>query len=83
LRVHRPTHVAVRGARNRAFIDRALVPGDTYRVPNLVGLRLTATDAGAVEVILDGSSVGFVGQDGSAASALSLNPQNIVDRQQG
>jgi cytoskeleton protein RodZ len=82
LRVHRPTHVAVQGARNRTFIDRPLAPGDTYRVPNMVGLRLTAPDAGAVELILDGVSLGFVGKDGATARGLSLNPQNIVDRQQ-
>ncbi len=82
LRVHRPTHVAVQGARNRTFIDRVLWPGDTYRVPNIVGLRLSSPDAGAVEVILDGSSMGFVGKDGATARGLSLNPQNIVDRQE-
>jgi len=82
LRVHRPTHVAVQGARNRTFIDRPLAAGDTYRVPNMVGLRLSAPDAGAVEVILDGSSVGFAGEDGLSARGLSLNPQNIIDRRQ-
>jgi len=82
LRVHRPTYVAVQGPRNRVFIDRALFPGDTYRVPNVVGLSLTAQDGGAVEVILDGSSAGFAGDDGVRARALSLNPQAIVDRRQ-
>ena len=82
LRVHRPTHVAVQGARNRTFIDRVLWPGDTYRVPNMVGLRLSSPDAGAVELILDGSSMGFAGKDGATARGLSLNPQTVVDRQQ-
>ena len=82
LRVHRPTYVAVQGTRNRIFLDRALFPGDTYRVPNVVGLRFSAQDAGAVEVILDGSSIGFAGDDGAQARALSLNPQAIVDRRQ-
>jgi cytoskeleton protein RodZ len=82
LRVHRTTHVAVQGTRNRTFIDRVLWPGDTYRVPNMVGLRLSSPDAGAVEVILDGSPMGFAGKDGATARGLSLNPQNIVDRQQ-
>jgi cytoskeleton protein RodZ len=82
LRAHRPTYVAVKGARNRTFLDRVLWPGDTYRVPNMVGLRFSSPDAGAVELILDGSSMGFVGKDGAPARALSLNPQNVVDRQQ-
>lgn len=82
LRVHRATQVAVQGTRNRTFIDRPLAAGDTYRVPNIVGLRLSAPDAGAVEVILDGKSVGFAGEDGLSARSLSLNPQNIIDRRQ-
>jgi len=80
LRVHRPTHVVVQGTRNRTFIDRALAAGDTYRVPNMVGLRLSAPDAGALEVILDGRSVGFAGEDGVSSRGLSITPQNIIDR---
>ena len=80
LRVHRPTLVAVRGERNRDFLERPLSPGDTYRVPNVGGLTLTAEDAGAVEIILDGTSVGFAGPHGAAASELSLHPQSIINR---
>ena len=82
LRMHRPTHVVVQGTRDQIFLDRSLSPGDSYRVPNMVGLRLSTPDAGAIEIILDGSFVGFAGEDGVAARGLSLNPQNIVDRQQ-
>jgi cytoskeleton protein RodZ len=80
LRVHRPTIVAIRDGRNRIFIDRNLAPGDSYRVPNLVGLWLTAIDASAVEIILDGASVGFAGTQGASVRDLSLNPQSIADR---
>jgi cytoskeleton protein RodZ len=80
LRVHRPTIVAIRDARNRIFIDRKLAPGDTYRVPNLAGLWLTAIDAGAVEIVLDGASIGFIGAQGAAVRDLSLNPQSIANR---
>ena len=80
LRVHRPTLVAVHGARNREFLDRMLAPGDTYRVPNVGALTLSADDAGAVEIILDGVSVGFAGAQGARASALSLAPQSIINR---
>ena len=55
MRVHRPTIVAIRDGSNRIFIDRNLAPGDTYRVPNRVGLWLTVIDAGAVEIVLDGT----------------------------
>jgi cytoskeleton protein RodZ len=78
--VHSPTIVAIRDARNRIFIDRKLAPGDTYRVPNLVGLWLTVIDASAVEIVLDGTSVGFAGAQRAAVRDLSLNPQSIAAR---
>lgn len=81
LRVHRPTIVIVRGARNQVFIDRTLARGDTYRVPNRPGLRLTVDDAGAVEIMLDGASVGFVGEPGVAVRGLTLSPPSIAERQ--
>jgi len=80
LRVHRATFVAVMGIRNHQYIDRVLRPGDTYRVPNMRGLKLNARDAGAVEVILDGNTVGFAGNDGVALKGMSLQPQSIVSR---
>jgi cytoskeleton protein RodZ len=81
LRVHSPTIVAVRDGRNRVFIDRELSPGDTYRVPDRAGLWLTAVDASAVEILLDGSSVGFAGAQGAAVKDLSLNPQRFGARE--
>jgi cytoskeleton protein RodZ len=79
LRVHREAHVTVRGADSRMFINRTLQPGDTYLVPNLGGLRLSAPDAGAVELLLDGSSVGFAGQNG-VANDLPLSVQAVLER---
>ena len=83
LRVHSPTIVAIRDGRNRIFIDRKLAPGDTYRVPNRAGLWLTAIDANAVEIVLDGTSVGFAGSQDGAVRDLSLNPQSIAARFRG
>ena len=80
MRVHRRTRVAVLGARNRDLIDRILVPGEIYLVPNVRGLSLTASDAGAVELVLDGVSVGFAGKDGVRASGISLNLQSVLER---
>jgi len=81
LRIHREGRVDVIGPNNRVLLGRILMPGDTFRVPNLVGLTLSAADAGAVEVIVDGGSMGYAGQDGVAARNLMLNAQDIVDRQ--
>ena len=80
LRVHRPSQVTVAGTGNRLFINRMLQPGDTYLVPNVTGVRLSVPDSGAVELLLDGNSVGFAGQNGVAASDLPLTPQELSTR---
>ena len=83
LRVYKPTRLLVEGADNTVFINRTLRPGDVYRAPNLVGLTLTTPDGGAIEIILDGSSMGFAGKRGVTAEGLSLDPQSIVDHHSG
>jgi cytoskeleton protein RodZ len=80
LRLRRSTRVAVQGTPNRILIDRTFDAGDTYRVPNMVGLKLSAVDAGAVELILDDTTVGFAGKDGAATKGLSLDPTKIAQR---
>ena len=80
LRVHRPTIVAIRDSRNRVFIDRRLAPGDTYRVPNRADLWLTAIDASAVEIVLDGATAGFAGAERAEVWDLSLDPRDIANR---
>lgn len=80
LHVRGLTRILVEGADGKVFINRILHPGDTYRVPNLVGLSLTTPDGGAVALELDGREVGAAGRSGEMMEALSLDPQAIVDR---
>jgi hypothetical protein len=71
LRFHRPTRVAVH-ARQRLLFSRAVQPGDTYRAPSLAELAVTTEDAGAVEVLFNGASAGFVGENGTPVEKASL-----------
>jgi cytoskeleton protein RodZ len=80
LLAHKPARVTVLGPDRKLFLDRNLQAGDSYLVPNAVGLTLSTSDAGAVEMILDGSPIGYAGKDGDTAQGLSLNPQDIVER---
>jgi cytoskeleton protein RodZ len=80
LRLHRPAKILVQGADSTVFINRTLVAGDLYLAPNMVGLTLSTPDSGAIEVILDGASLGMLGQRGAIVVGLSLNPQDLVDR---
>ena len=73
LRVHRPTRVTVHARGTRLLFSRLLQPGDSYRAPTLADLTLTAEDSGAVEVVYNGTPVGFVGRNSVPIERLPLN----------
>jgi len=83
LRAREATRILVQGPNNRIIQNRMLQPGDSYRVPNLVGLTLTTSNAGAVQVELDGAVIGIAGKAQETAEAISLDPQSIMDRNSG
>jgi hypothetical protein len=72
LRIHRPTRVAVNGRGGRLLFSRTVQAGDTYRAPSLPDLTVTADDAGAVEVLLNGRPAGFIGANGASAQKAPL-----------
>jgi cytoskeleton protein RodZ len=79
---HKPTRVLVQGPNNTLLFNRLLQPGDSYLVPVRVrGVTLSTPDGGAVELILDGKSMGYAGKDGTVAEGLSLNPQDVINHQ--
>jgi len=80
LRAHKPTRVTVVGPNSQLYLDRLLEPGDSYLVPDASGLTLSVSDGGAVEMILDGASIGYAGGAGAASTALSLNPQELAGK---
>jgi cytoskeleton protein RodZ len=83
LRLKEPTRILVQGPNGVTYINRALNAGDTYMVPDQVGITLTAADAGAVELDLDGVAMGMAGREGQIGETLSLDPQVIADHYNG
>jgi cytoskeleton protein RodZ len=81
LRVKQPTRVLVQTEDGRAFINKVLQPGDIYQVPNMRGLALTAEHGSAIEILVDGKSVGHAGATGAAAEALPLDRESLAKRQ--
>jgi cytoskeleton protein RodZ len=74
------THITVRGTNGTVYINRNLKAGDTYQLPNATGLMLSTTNAGAVEMDLDGQAIGVAGSVDQSAENIPLDPQAIVDR---
>ncbi len=83
LRLTQATRILVQGPDGTVYINRALNAGDSYRVPDVVGLTLTAADTGAIEVDLDGVAMGAAGRKGQVGETISLDPQSIADRYNG
>lgn len=80
LRAHAATRVLIQGADGAVYLNRMLQPGDTFMVPNRVGLTLTTPNGSAIAVELDGQLMGYAGKGSQITEALSLDPQAIVDR---
>ncbi len=83
LRMKQTTRVLIQGADGTTYINRTLNAGDSYLVPDMVGLTLTTSNAGAVEIDLDGVAMGAAGHNGDFGETLSLDPQSIADRYNG
>ncbi len=63
MRALAPTWVEVRDASGRVLFARELAEGETYSATE-DGLTVTARDAGAIEVELDGENLGLLGETG-------------------
>ena len=74
------TRITVRGPDGTTYANRDLAAGDSYNVPSVPGLSLAVANAGALEVILDGTSRGRVGENSQVLGKVSLDPQSLVDR---
>jgi serine/threonine-protein kinase len=72
LRLHRPAMLGVAARGSQPFFQRAMDTGDSYRAPNLPDLMVSTPDAGAVEVLFDGKSIGVMGTDGVPVRSVSL-----------
>jgi cytoskeleton protein RodZ len=72
--------LTVKGPDGTVYLNRDLKAGDSYQVPNIGDLLLATTDAGAVDVVLDGKDMGRVGQNQQILGKVSLNPASLVDR---
>jgi cytoskeleton protein RodZ len=83
LRARGATRITVRGADGKLYINRDLAPGEVYYVPNLPGLSMAVSNAGAVEVDLDGASLGRAGAESQVLGRVSLDPQSLTDRFNG
>lgn len=80
LRVRSSTWVRVEDADGRVIIERDMRSGDSFRAPDVKGLYLVTKDAGAIELLLDGESIGRAGRSKQVLTGLLLSPDQLRQR---
>ena len=80
LRARGDTRVTVRTADGSFLLNRDLKAGDSYQVPDMAGVTMATSNAGAVEVDLDGIALGRVGSQSQLLGRVSLDPQSLTER---
>jgi cytoskeleton protein RodZ len=80
LHIQGSTRLTVRGPDGAVYLNQNLKAGDSYWVPNIAGLSLATSDAGAVDAMVDGVELGRVGQDREILGRVSLDPASLVGR---
>jgi cytoskeleton protein RodZ len=80
LRARADTRVTVRGPDNQFLLNRDLKTGDSYQVPDMPGITMATSNAGAVEMDLDGIALGRAGAPQQVLGRVSLDPQSLTDR---
>ncbi len=80
LRARGDTRITVRSEDGTLYLNRDLKAGDSYQVPNIPGISMATSNGGAVEVVLDGLTMGRAGQQQQVLGRVSLDPQSLVDR---
>jgi cytoskeleton protein RodZ len=79
LHVRATTRVLVEANDGTVYINRVLHAGDSYRVPDRVGMTLTTPNGDAVAIELDGQLMETAGKPSQLTDGLSLDPQAIFD----
>ncbi|HEY9567811.1 MAG TPA: DUF4115 domain-containing protein, partial [Thalassobaculum sp.] len=70
--------VQVRDAQGAALFTRVLREGDVYRVPEQSGLRLATGNAGALEILVDGTPAPSLGSFGEVVRNVLLEPAQLI-----
>jgi cytoskeleton protein RodZ len=77
VRAHSDSWVQIQGPNKETLLTRILHAGDTYLAPSRNDLILVTGNAGAVEIIVDGESLGMIGEFGQVRRDLSLDPDRV------
>ena len=68
------TWVQVTDSSRHILIKKVLRPGERYYVPDVPGAQLITSNAGGLQIFVDGSSIGSLGDKGEIVRGVRLDP---------
>ena len=72
--------VELRDANGKRVFSRLLKKGETYNVPGRGGITLATGNAGALDVLVDGQTIGPLGPVGAVRRNVLLEPAALLER---
>ena len=77
LKAKAPVWVLIEDARGNVVMTQMLMKGDTYRVPDRLGLVVIARDGGLLSYVVDGKEKGILGTPGEILVGRSLDLKSL------
>jgi cytoskeleton protein RodZ len=77
LQAHQSTWVQISDASQSTVLKKVLRPGDEYFVPDQPGLTMVTSNAGGLDVIVDGKKVQSLGHSGEIIRGIELDPEDL------
>ena len=75
---HADSWVQVRGPGDEQLLTRVMRGGDRYLVPNRGDLKMLTGNAGALEIVVDGTRIAPIGEVGAVRRDISLNADRLL-----
>lgn len=72
-----PSWIQVSDAHEKVIFKKVLRPGEQYFVPNESGISLVTSNAGGLEIYVDGKKVQALGQPGEILRGIAMDPQEL------
>jgi cytoskeletal protein RodZ len=80
LRATAVSWVELRDANDKRIFSRLLLKGETYNVPGRSGITLATGNAGALDILVDGQTIGPLGPVGAVRRAVLMEPAALLRR---
>ncbi|NMM43787.1 DUF4115 domain-containing protein [Rhodospirillaceae bacterium KN72] len=69
--------IQVTDAGGSVVYEQLMLTGDIYRVPDRDGLKLTTGNAGALKIVVDGTTIPPIGESGEVRRDIALTPDAL------